>query len=799
MQKGWGGKGAAAPIIPPAATFKGVPPAFKARQSWPQPMPQQQWQVPQAQAQWQKDPWKKEPWQKEDQGPPTVYPLQLLQESQLTTQGFPPEAPALVHDKAMTVFSAGHSILQELVGDIGSEVEIHHDPDWDIFPEVGEAIKNAGAEQLCFSVATCPNQGKWAVGIANGWKGRETASKLALSFALLAERPPSDLEDFCKNYPEFRAMVAEAGLLPSGPPKRSAPVGKGNSWPHVPAAHAAPVPHAPHAPAHAPPQSFAGGFPPFVWATLDASAGLVQDGLPPEGLCVYHDKQSSDLFRSGQSILQEAGYGGRFTYGQWRRFFAFRVERSPSVLDARAREGPTHFSWQRPFVEFFRPEIWLLILLHSDAAAMGRLASCCWAHARLYLPWQRRGVKREDPLCEPEMHVAQLAARLRCGLPWAEELLDLEEISPPVGSWLELLYQQEAQGAWLCLVCTGHRGELVRNFCAAVALAEQRPDPDCPVIIALLPSVQHVHVTAGSRVCIQKALKILGLPLPYLSGGDFELRSRWQSPAIPKGGRRYLPTLSLQSLEVRLDGGCVELQNCVLYGHGTTEDSPRGVGDCVLRVSSGTCLLADCQVRLRKGSMEPMPHAMYTISRGVLLSSRAQALEHPAAGIRVLGDASGEVIYTHDPDWDVMPEMAEAIRSAGGEDNCYAVATLPSHGIWAVGLAGGWKPREAACKLALSVALVTVSGDLDRFAQSYPDFVSFCQVAGTPGAQEPVAKKQRVAEPAAKKVPPAKGLAEASPAARAKERRAAFSGQPTSFRSLCLEIPRYGYSCLKNS
>ena len=42
-------------------------------------------------------------------------------------------------------------------------------------------------------------------------------------------------------------------------------------------------------------------------------------------------------------------------------------------------------------------------------------------------------------------------------------------------------------------------------------------------------------------------------------------------------------------------------RNCVLYGHGTTEDSPRGVGDCVLRVSSGTCLLADCQVRLRKG------------------------------------------------------------------------------------------------------------------------------------------------------------------------------------------------------
>eukprot|EP00913_Durusdinium_trenchii_P016559 g15564.t1 len=116
----------------------------------------------------------------------------------------------------MTVFRSAHSILCEVVGDISTE-------EWDIFPEIGEAIQRAGGEELCFSVVTCPNHGKWAVGIAAGKKGREVAGKLALAFSLLVDREPADLEIFCKNYPEFRAMLAEAGLLPprGGPQKRS--------------------------------------------------------------------------------------------------------------------------------------------------------------------------------------------------------------------------------------------------------------------------------------------------------------------------------------------------------------------------------------------------------------------------------------------------------------------------------------------------------------------------------------------------------------------------------------------------
>ena len=91
-------------------TWQGGVPVPSARQ----PPAQQPWQ----QQSWQQQSWQQDPWQKEDRGPPHVLNLELtqvhlepiealdLQESQLTTQGVPPEAPAIVHDKGMTVFSS---------------------------------------------------------------------------------------------------------------------------------------------------------------------------------------------------------------------------------------------------------------------------------------------------------------------------------------------------------------------------------------------------------------------------------------------------------------------------------------------------------------------------------------------------------------------------------------------------------------------------------------------------------------------------------------------------------------------
>jgi len=120
----------------------------------------------------------------------------------------------------------------------------------------------------------------------------------------------------------------------------------------------------------------------------------------------------------------------------------------------------------------------------------------------------------------------------------------------------------------------------------------------------------------------------------------------------------------------------------------------------------------------------------------------------------VLGPDSLEVDITHDPDWDVMPEVAEAIKKAGGEENCYAVATLKSRGIWGVGIAGGWKPRESACKLALCLALVS-GGDEDGICKKFPDFAAYFNARGPSMAMptgEPAQKRQR-SEPQAPAFP----------------------------------------------
>jgi len=259
-------------------------------QDWKQ---QPSWGKPKANKWEQEQEWKA----KDDGNPPQVLGITLSKASQLTAQGFPADAPALTHDKNKSVFSSGHAILQEIVGDVGAECEIHHDTEWDQFPEVGAAIKQAGGEELCFSVATCPNQGKWAVGIASGWKGRECAGKLALAFALLADKPAHELESLCKEYPEFREVFVDAGILPPRGKKR--PQAQAQSWDSGGyGGQAASQDWGAGA------QS-SGGFPATVWANLPGEAQLVLDGLPAEGPCVYHEKPSADLYSTGAAILRD--------------------------------------------------------------------------------------------------------------------------------------------------------------------------------------------------------------------------------------------------------------------------------------------------------------------------------------------------------------------------------------------------------------------------------------------------------------------------------------------------------------
>lgn len=103
----------------------------------------------------------------------------------------------------------------------------------------------------------------------------------------------------------------------------------------------------------------------------------------------------------------------------------------------------------------------------------------------------------------------------------------------------------------------------------------------------------------------------------------------------------------------------------------------------------------------------------------------------------------GQVMFTDDPDWKVFPEVAKAIEAAGGEENCYCVATSETVGVWAVGLAAGKKPRESAAKMALALAL-TSSPNVPNVVRNYPEFGTLMQAAGleVPG-MDPAAKKRR--------------------------------------------------------
>ena len=83
--------------------------------------------------------------------------------------------------------------------------------------------------------------------------------------------------------------------------------------------------------------------------------------------------------------------------------------------------------------------------------------------------------------------------------------------------------------------------------------------------------------------------------------------------------------------------------------------------------------------------------------------------------------------------------MGRALKEAGAEENCYCVATCASANKWAVGIGGGWKAREAAVKVALSIAVVADTPEFDTLVEQYPGFGHFCASYGLVSATAPVA------------------------------------------------------------
>lgn len=143
--------------------------------------------------------------------PRIVHWLRLAKGSSfVTTRGLPAVAPAVAHSPDISpILSAANSMLADLLEDVEHSVETHHDCDWSAFPDVGAALRAAGAEEQCLCLAVCPSRGLWGAGLGGKWKSRETSSKLALCVALAWHA--ESFSDLAARWPDLGSLCEAAG------------------------------------------------------------------------------------------------------------------------------------------------------------------------------------------------------------------------------------------------------------------------------------------------------------------------------------------------------------------------------------------------------------------------------------------------------------------------------------------------------------------------------------------------------------------------------------------------------------
>jgi len=89
----------------------------------------------------------------------------------------------------------------------------------------------------------------------------------------------------------------------------------------------------------------------------------------------------------------------------------------------------------------------------------------------------------------------------------------------------------------------------------------------------------------------------------------------------------------------------------------------------------------------------------------------------------ILGDITTQTQLIHDADWEQFPEIGPILKQATGEEDCFGVAYCPQRGVWGIGIATGWKPRENSCRLALALALAKQDPSVaSALSVNYPEF-----------------------------------------------------------------------------
>jgi len=241
--------------------------------------------------------------------PPPVLWLYVDEDTQLPQEGLTPEAPALVFSKAHSIFNMSPVILKDLVPN-KDEVEIADDPDWEKYPEVAEALKQAGGDENALALALCPAQGKWAVGIGGAARTRELAAKLGLCLAIA--RDSDQLNEMALRHPDFGALCSTAGVVkrPSVPPRPSAAKDFGDEGLVGDEEFFSPT-AAPQDDGVGP----SGGedrlsealLPSAHWLTLPAETKFLHEGnLPEVGLAVaFEEALQEKLYKNAPSMLSE--------------------------------------------------------------------------------------------------------------------------------------------------------------------------------------------------------------------------------------------------------------------------------------------------------------------------------------------------------------------------------------------------------------------------------------------------------------------------------------------------------------
>merc|ERR1712129_692922 len=111
-------------------------------------------------------------------------------------------------------FSSASHGYNDMISDFG-DITIVDDPEWQQYNDVAEVVKmTPGGEGNCISVAYSATAGVWAAGLASGNKPRLNAVKMAICLALAAASP--NLPTLCANYPEFAALLQQAGVTAGG-------------------------------------------------------------------------------------------------------------------------------------------------------------------------------------------------------------------------------------------------------------------------------------------------------------------------------------------------------------------------------------------------------------------------------------------------------------------------------------------------------------------------------------------------------------------------------------------------------